>query len=53
MEEDRLKSEILNGHQEVLGSFVTVRMTHLPLHHHGNYSIGPIVFILSEHVCQV
>ncbi len=33
-------------------SFFTVKMTHLPLHHHGNYRISPIVFILSEHVTK-
>jgi hypothetical protein len=25
-------------------------MTHLPIHHHGDYGTSPIVFILSEHV---
>jgi hypothetical protein len=32
-----LKSEIQNGCQEAFfGSFHTVKMTHLPLHHHGD-----------------
>jgi hypothetical protein len=30
-------------------SFFTVKMTHLPIHHHIDYRTSPIVFILSEH----
>jgi hypothetical protein len=37
MEEDWLKSEIQNGRQGAFfGSFFTVKMTHLPIHHHGD-----------------
>ena len=36
-----------------LGSFLTVKMTHLPLDHHSVYRISLIfVFILSEHVAK-
>ncbi len=50
--EDRLKSEIQNGHQGAFfDSFFTVKITHLPIHHHGDYRTSPIVFILSEHIC--
>jgi len=34
------------------GSFLTVKMTHLPLDHHSVYRKSPIVFILSEHVAN-
>ena len=34
------------------GSFFTVKMTHLPIHHHSDYRTSPIVFILSEHVAM-
>jgi hypothetical protein len=52
MEEGRLKSEIQNGRQGAFfGSFFTVKMTHLPIHH-GDYRTSPIVFILSEHVAM-
>jgi hypothetical protein len=50
MEEDGLKSEIQNGYQFFFGSFFTVKMIHLPIHHHGDYRTSPIVSILSEHV---
>jgi hypothetical protein len=43
MEEDRLKLEIPNGR-------FTVKMTHLPIHHHGDCRMSPIVSILSEQV---
>ena len=53
MKKDWLKSGIKNGHQEeFFGSFLTVKMTHLSLHHHGDYIISPIVFILSEHIAK-
>ena len=35
-----------------LGSFLTVKITHLPLDRHSVYRISPIVFILSEHVAK-
>ncbi len=48
-----LKSGIQNGRQEAFfGSFLTVKMTHLPLDHHSVYIISPSVFILSEHVAK-
>ena len=48
MIKDWLKSGIQNGRQEAfLGSFLTVKMTHLPLDHRSVYIISPIVFILS------
>jgi hypothetical protein len=51
MKEDRLKSEIQNGRQGAyFGSLFTVKMTHLPIHQHGDYRTSLIVFILSEHV---
>ena len=34
------------------GLLFTVKMTHLPIHHHGDYRISPIVFTLSEHVAM-
>jgi hypothetical protein len=38
MEEDWLKLEIQNGRQRpFFGSLFTVKMTHLPIHHHGDY----------------
>ena len=47
MKKDWLKLGIQNGRQEAfLGSFLTVKMTHLP------YRISPIVFILSEYVAK-
>ena len=53
MKNDWLKSGIQNCRQEAfLGSFLTVKMTHLPLDHHSVYRISPIVFILSEHVAK-
>ena len=53
MKKDWLKSGIQNGRQEAFfGSFLTVKMTHLPLDHHSVYRISPIVFILSEHVAM-
>ena len=53
MEEDWLKSPIQNGRQEgFFGSFLTVKMTHFPLHHHGDYRINPIIFKFSEHVAD-
>jgi hypothetical protein len=51
MEEDRLKLEIQNGHQGAFFRLIfTVKMTHLPIHHHGNCIMSPIVSILSDHV---
>jgi hypothetical protein len=29
-----------------------VKITHFPLHHHDDYRISPIVFILSDHVAM-
>ena len=53
MDEFRLKSEIKNGHKEVVfGSFFNVKITHLPLDHHSDYIISFIVSILSEQVAQ-
>ena len=53
MEEDQLKLEMQNGHQGAFfGSFFTVKMTHLPIRHHGDYRTSPIVFILSEHIAM-
>ena len=53
MEKDWLKLGIKNGHQEAfLGSFLTVKMTHLPHNHHSVYRISPIDFILSEHIAK-
>ena len=53
MKKDWLKSGIQNGRQEAfLGSFLTVKMTHLPLDHPSVYRISPIVFILNEHVAK-
>ncbi len=53
MKEDRLKSKIQNGLQGgFFGSFFTVKITHLPIHHHDNYKTSRIVFILSEHVAM-
>ena len=53
MKKDWLKLGIRNGHQEAFfGSFLTVKMTHLPLDHHSVYIISPIVLILSEHVAK-
>ena len=53
MEEDLLKLNIQNGRQGAFfGSFFNVRMTHLPIHYHGDYRTSPIVFILSEHVAM-
>ena len=53
MKTDWLKLGIQNGHQEAFfNSFLTVKMTHLPLDHHSVYIISPIVFILSEHVAK-
>ena len=52
-EEDRLKSEIQNGHQEAFIRLIfTAKITHLPLHHHGDYRKSLIVFILSGHICS-
>ena len=34
------------------GSFLTLKMTRLPLDHHSVYRISPVVFILSEHVAK-
>ncbi len=49
--EDRLKSEIQNGCKGAFfSSFFTVKMTHLPIHHHSDYRRSPIVFKLSEPV---
>jgi hypothetical protein len=51
MEEDRLKLEIQNGRQGAFFRLIfTVKRTHLPIHHHGDCRMGPIVSILSEHV---
>jgi hypothetical protein len=51
--EDQLKLEIQNGCQGAFfGSFFTVKMTHLPIHHHGDYRTSHIVFILSEHIAM-
>jgi hypothetical protein len=44
--------EIQNGHQGAFFSSFNVKMTHLPIHHHGDYRTRPIVFILSEHVAM-
>jgi hypothetical protein len=53
MEEDWLKLEIQNGRQGALfGSFFSVKMTHLSIHHHSDYRTSPIVFILSDHVAM-
>ena len=38
--------------RDVLGSCLTVKMTHLPLDHHSVYRISSIVLILSEHVAK-
>jgi hypothetical protein len=32
------------------GSFFTVKMTHLTIHHHGDCRMCPIVYIFSEYV---
>ncbi len=34
------------------GKFFTVEMTHLPLHHHSDYIISPIVFILGKNIAK-
>ncbi len=53
VEEDRLKSEIKNGHQEAFYRLIFhCKNESLPLHHHGDYIMSPIVFILSEHVAR-
>ena len=45
-------AEIGNSKWPPRGSFLTVKMTHLPLDHHSVYRISPIVFILNEHVAK-
>ncbi len=53
MEDNRMKLKIKNGHQGAFfGSLFTVKMTQLPIHHHSDNIISPIVFILSEHVAM-
>ena len=53
MKKDWLKLGIQSGRQEAFfGSFLTVKMTHLPLDHHSVYIASPIVFILSEHIAK-
>jgi hypothetical protein len=53
MGEDRLKLEIQYGCQGAFfGSFFTVKITHIPIHHHGDCRMSPIVSILSEHVAM-
>jgi hypothetical protein len=48
MEEDWLKLEIKNGRQGAFfGSFFTLKMTHLPIHHHGDCRMSLIVSIVS------
>jgi hypothetical protein len=49
----RRSAEIRNSKwppRGLFGSFFTVKMTHLPIHHHSDHRTSPIVFILSEHV---
>jgi hypothetical protein len=50
MNEVWLKLEIQNGRQGAFSAHFSLKMTHLPINHHGDCRMSPIVSILSEHV---
>ncbi len=53
MDEFWLKSEFKMLQEIVFCSIFNVKMTHLPIHHHGDYIASPIVFILSDDIDDV